>query len=196
MPSCARCGACEGELSYELKKSRKGIRVNLQPINNSLFCGIKCHNVWSHAQTQRRQAQEHATRRQNRIEQLNVRIRAIRARIYACSVAKRLPVPTRNFHGQYAVILALVNHWKQKQPPKPKTRSLPTNQPIKLTTCRYHFSTCYDDKCTTHYDDKISNRYFPQPTRWRKPLPANDKPVVATAEILRCKQEEDAFRGT
>ena len=210
MPSCARCGACQGELSYNSMKSRKGIRVNLQPIDNFLFCGKKCHGIWAHAQTQRRQAQEHAIKRQKRMEQLRARIQRDSARLHACSIARQLPVPTRNSAGQYSAIIAPVNHWKRKQPPPAANLALsaphisPSPEPNRQTAetprpstgCRYHFSTCLDNNCTIHYDDKVSNGYFPKSTKWRKPLPANDNPVVSTTEQLRCRMEEDAFRGT
>ena len=47
-PECARCGGTEGELSYNVKKANRGIRIHLtacEDYNDVYYCSGKCLNI-------------------------------------------------------------------------------------------------------------------------------------------------------
>ena len=137
MPSCERCDFREGEIHSNPTKAAKGIRIQLQEIDGHTYCGLKCANIhkrFLQQQKEWKKATERKMRRQaQRIEENEAEMARVRTRrniAWIRDLAGTLPVPSRNFAGKYATILALVNHWGNNRKVHLKFGDLETEREI------------------------------------------------------------------
>ena len=118
-PECGRCGGTEGELSYDIKKANRGIRIHLTAYENyddTYYCSFECLNIIKDAINKWRKALERRRKEREIYEAKQLKALHEERRIYACKLAASLPCPTKEFANErYPAVIALVNHWKNEK---------------------------------------------------------------------------------
>ena len=121
-PECGRCGGTEGELSYDVKKANKGIRIHLtacEKYNYVYYCSGRCLIIIMEGIDKRAKARKRILKEREIARAQHQRNLQENRRIYACKLAASLPCPRANFaNDKYPAILALVNHWKHEEAKK------------------------------------------------------------------------------